>query len=177
MKTYKIQMMLVSTILVINCSNKETKPFQLASNAFVNGENIPIEYTCDGEDLSPMLGWKYVPNGTKSFAIVCIDPDAPGGDWVHWIAWNIPKSWKIMKSGIDPTSQSKFIQGTNSWGTTGYGGPCPPVGHGPHRYSFVIYALDITLNLEASTQIDEFLKTVKDHYIDKSVLVGTYERK
>ncbi len=117
------------------------------------------------------------PDKTKYFALTCIDPDAPMGDWIHWIAWNIPGAWETMPLNINYEDQSQFTQGTNSWGRTGYGGPCPPIGHGPHRYFFTLYALDKEIDLDSSAPIEDLLQAIENHILAKAVLMGKYERK
>lgn len=149
---------------------------KISSDAFTNGALIPSDYSCEGDDLSPVLNWSDIPEKTKSFALTCVDPDAPMGDWIHWIAWNIPAKWTSLPKGIDAKDQSQFIQGTNSWGKTGYGGPCPPIGHGPHRYYFTLFALDTELKLDTSAKLNDLLKTIDKHIIGKAVLMGKYER-
>ncbi len=152
--------------------------FQLTSTAFIEGATIPTRYSCEGRDSSPPLAWSGVPEGTKSFALTCVDPDAPVGDWIHWIAWNIPAEITSLGEGINPKDQKSFTQGTNSWGRTGYGGPCPPRGHGAHRYYFTLYALDIAnLDLSPSVHLPELQKALGGHLLAKASLMGRYERK
>lgn len=165
------------SILLFNCQEKNMNKMKLSSDAFTNEALIPSEYSCEGEDSSPFLKWDNAPSGTKCFALTCVDPDAPMGDWIHWITWNIPADWKSLPKNISPDDQSQFTQGINSWGRTGYGGPCPPVGHGPHRYYFTLYALDKELSLDSLAQIDDLLQAIKDHIIEKAEIMGKYERK
>jgi len=165
------------SILLFNCKEKDMNKMQLSSDAFTHEALIPSEYSCEGEDFSPLLKWDNTPSGTKCFALTCVDPDAPMGDWIHWLAWNIPADWKSLPKNISPDDQSQFTQGTNSWGRIGYGGPCPPVGHGPHRYYFTIYALDKELSLDSSAQIDNLLQDIENHILGKGALMGKYERK
>jgi len=167
----------ILSMLLINCQEKNMNKMKLSSDAFTNEALIPSEYSCEGKDSSPYLKWDNVPTGTKSFALTCVDPDAPMGDWIHWIAWNIPVDLKSLPKNISPANQSQFTQGTNSWGRIGYGGPCPPVGHGPHRYYFTIYALDKVLALDSSAQLDDLLPAIGNHVLGKSELMGKYERK
>jgi len=120
----------------------------ISSTAFSQGEGIPTKYTCEGEDITPPLSWSTAPEGTKSFALICDDPDAPMGTWDHWVIYNIPADSGGLAEGI-PTDESLTDgskQGLNSWERSGYGGPCPPPGN-PHRYFFKLYALDTTLAL------------------------------
>ena len=177
MKNTKILFIIIISLLFINCSQKETKIMELSSDSFTNGALIPSEYSCEGDDLSPLLIWNKPPEKVKSFALTCVDPDAPMGDWIHWVAWNIPADWNSLSKGIDPIDQSQFTQGTNSWGKTGYGGPCPPKGHGPHRYYFTLYALNTELTLDTTAQLNNLLEIIEDHILGKAVLLGQYERK
>src|SRR6266540_1402431 len=122
--------------------------FSLTSTAFTDGAAIPVKYTCDGADVSPPLAWSGAPAGTKSFALICDDPDAPRGTWVHWVLFNLPAQEKELAEGT-PTSArlpNSARQGKNDFGNIGYGGPAPPKGK-PHRYFFKLYALDQTLDL------------------------------
>jgi len=176
MNPTKLLLIIILPLFLITCSEKEIKIMKLSSDAFTNGALIPSEYSCEGNDLSPVLIWSDIPEKTKSFALTCVDPDAPMGDWIHWIAWNIPADWTSLPKGIDPEDQSQFAQGTNSWGKIGYGGPCPPLGHGPHRYYFTLYALDTELKLDISAELNDLLKTIDKHIIDNAVTMGKYER-
>ncbi len=152
--------------------------FQLTSSAFTEGAYIPARYSCEGQDSSPPLAWAGAPEGTQSYALTCVDPDAPVGDWIHWIAWNIPAEITSLGEGIESKDQKSFTQGTNSWGRTGYGGPCPPRGHGPHRYYFTLYALDIaSLDLSAAVHLPELQSALSSHVLAKTSLMGRYERK
>ena len=167
----------ILSMLLINCQEKNMNKMKLSSDAFTNEALIPSEYSCEGEDSSPFLEWDSAPSKTKSFALTCVDPDAPMGDWIHWIAWNIPTDRKSLPKNIDPADQSQFMQGTNSWGKTGYGGPCPPVNHGPHRYYFTIYALDNVIPLDSSAQLGDLLQAIENHVLGKGELMGKYERR
>lgn len=150
---------------------------KIESPAFREGEMIPKRFTCDGEDISPPLSWKEVPNGTRSLAIICDDPDASTGTWDHWILFNIDPS----KGGL-PEAVSKErrlpggeIHGKNSWGRSYYGGPCPPPGK-PHRYIFKLFALDTRLSISPGSNKSELLESMKKHILDKARLVGIYGR-
>src|SRR5881409_1292852 len=109
--------------------------FELESSAFKAGETIPRKHTCDGQDLSPPLAWTEPPAGTKSLALVCDDPDAPTGTWVHWVLWDVPPTARGLPEGVPPSAKLEdgTRQGTNDFKKSGYGGPCPPRG-APHRY-------------------------------------------
>jgi Raf kinase inhibitor-like YbhB/YbcL family protein len=149
----------------------------IESPAFKQGDFIPSRYTCDGEDISPALKWTNVPEGTKSLALICDDPDAPIGDWVHWVLYNIPPETKELKENIPPDKILKdgSIHGLNDWKRYGYGGPCPP--SGVHRYFFKLYALDTKLNLAPGATKRQLLEAMKGHIIAQGELMGKYQRK
>ncbi len=147
--------------------------FVLASPAFPDGGPIPSRFTADGADLSPRLEIRGAPEGTASFALIVDDPDAPVGTWVHWVAWNIPGGTTVIPEGALPEGA---VEGTNSWGRTGWGGPSPPRGTGVHRYVFTLYALDAPLDLPASADKDRLLQAMEGHVLGRARLVGTYTR-
>jgi Raf kinase inhibitor-like YbhB/YbcL family protein len=148
----------------------------ITSSAFKEGGLIPAKYTCDGKNISPPLNWQQIPDGTKSFALICDDPDAPVGDWVHWVMWNIPAEANQLPENIPPVKElpDGTKQGTNDFRRSGYGGPCPP--SGVHRYYFKIYALDVMLDLPASTTKRDLLTAMKDHILAEGKLMGKYGR-
>ncbi|MEO0255192.1 MAG: YbhB/YbcL family Raf kinase inhibitor-like protein [candidate division WOR-3 bacterium] len=148
----------------------------IKSSEFGYGEMIPVKYTCDGENISPPLEWEKIPEETKSFVLICDDPDAPMGTWDHWILFNIPKDVKKLSPGIQPLEklENGAIHGKNSWGKLGYGGPCPP--YGTHRYFFKIYALDTILDLKPGATKKEVLKAMEGHIIGYGELMGKYKR-
>src|SRR2546425_8573123 len=151
--------------------------FELKSSAFKAGETIPRKHTCDGQDLSPPLAWTDPPPGTKSFALVSDDPDAPGGTWVHWVLYGVPASATGLPEGVRPapTLDDGSRQGTNDFRRTGYGGPCPPPG-APHRYSFRLYALDSALNLKPRMSKAQLLESVHRHNLGEATLMGRFSR-
>jgi Raf kinase inhibitor-like YbhB/YbcL family protein len=151
--------------------------FELKSVAFEEGGNIPKEYTCDGANISPPLGWGDPPEQTKSFALLVEDPDAPGKTWVHWILFNIPPDIRQLSDNIpkQKTLAGNQRQGTNDFGKIGYGGPCPPKG-APHRYFFRLYALDKMLDLKPGATKPELLKAMEGHILAKAELMGRYQR-
>ncbi len=152
--------------------------FKIVSPAFADSGTIPKVYSCEGRDMSPPLQWEGVPEGTKSFALTCVDPDAPAGDWIHWIVWNIPSAMQGLEAGINPEEQQFFSQGTNSWGRSGYGGPCPPRGHGLHRYFFTLYALRVEkINLPPSAQLIDLQQSMKRCELGTAEFMGRYERR
>ena len=153
---------------------------QLRSEAFDHQQPIPPQYTVDGEDISPPLAWSEVPDGTRSIALICDDPDAPTDEpFVHWVAHGMPAD-TALPEGIDkqrrPASPPGMVQGTNSFGRIGYNGPAPPAGHGTHHYHFKVYALDTELELNGAVEKPAVLRAMEGHILAQAELVGTYER-
>lgn len=144
---------------------------QLTSRAFAEGEAIPNKYTCDGENLSPPLSWSGIPEGTQSLALVVNDPDAPRGDWVHWVLVDLPPDLADLPEG----AQGAGVEGVNDFNKRGYGGPCPPRGSN-HRYIFKLYALDRALNLQAGMTRGEAEKAMQGHILAQGQLMGRYGR-
>ena len=149
---------------------------QLTSNAFAQGQPIPKKYSCKGEDVSPALAWTDPPAGTQSFALIMDDPDAPVGTWDHWILFDIPASARGLPHSFpaDKTLPDGSISGKNSWGKTGYGGPCPP--SGTHRYYFKLYALDTILSLQSGASKAQVLDAMKGHVLAQAELMGTFSK-
>jgi Raf kinase inhibitor-like YbhB/YbcL family protein len=143
------------------------------STAFTEGKTIPSKHTCTGQDISPELSWGNAPAGTKSFAIIMDDPDAPMGIWVHWVIYNIPGTVGTLKEGFK-TNEIKAVDGLNDWGEKGYRGPCPP--DGQHRYRFKLYALDAMLEGAKSTTKENLEEAMKGHILDFVQLTGTFEQ-
>jgi Raf kinase inhibitor-like YbhB/YbcL family protein len=153
--------------------NASLTKLSLSSSAFEEGQPIPVQYTCDGANQSPPLSWGEPPPGTKSLALVIEDPDAPGGTFRHWGAYDIPGSTTSLAAG-----QSVGSQALNDFGKRGYGGPCPPKGHGPHHYHFRLFALDVErLNLGAEAKVADVTDAAGKHVVAQGELIGTYERK
>jgi Raf kinase inhibitor-like YbhB/YbcL family protein len=151
---------------------------KLESSAFGKGENIPSRYTCEGDDVSPPLSWSEVPEGTKSFALVVDDPDAPDPAapkrvWVHWVLYDIPAGTTSLAEGASTSLPAGAKTGKNDWGKQAWGGPCPPIGR--HRYFHKIYALDTTLEL-GSPDKKALEKAMEGHVLGKTELVGTYQK-
>ncbi len=138
---------------------------------FENNGKIPVKYTCDGEDVSPPITVTDVPSGTVALAVVCDDPDAPAGTWVHWLLWNIPVSGDSLT--IEENT-APGVSGRNSFKKLSYGGPCPP--SGTHRYFFKVYALDSELGLEEGASSLELENAMQGHLLDKAEIVGLYSR-
>lgn len=145
--------------------------FNISSQAFVMNGNIPALFTCDGKDISPELTFSAIPAGTQSLALIMHDPDAPRGVWTHWIAWNMPST----TTGIKENSAPPGVEGKNSGGKIGYGGPCPP--DREHRYFFTLYALNSTLSLPQDSTKEELVRALTPHIIAKAELMGRYNRK
>jgi hypothetical protein len=149
---------------------------QITSPVFKDGGTIPKKYTCDDLDVSPPIEWSNVPEGTKSIAIVCDDPDAPMKTWVHWVIFNIPGDVTRLPENVSPEKELEngAKQGMNDFHKVGYGGPCPP--SGMHRYFFKIYALDTTLDLPAGVSKAHLMIALEGHVLSEAHLMGTYTR-
>lgn len=150
--------------------------FELTSSAFTQGESIPQQYSCDGEDLSPPLAWGEPPDGTQAFALVMDDPDAPAGTWVHWVLYGLPAETRGLDTGVSDQADGPdgSQHGTNSWNRLGYGGPCPP--RGTHRYFFRLDALDARLDLPAGAKKQGLMEAMEGHILGTAELMGTYSR-
>lgn len=156
---------------------KERKmDIKITSDAFKDGEMIPSKFTCEGENISPQLKIEFIPEGTKSLALINDDPDAPMGDWVHWVMYNIPIEITNIRENVSLTKITSFgaVQGLNDFKKIGYGGPCPP--SGVHRYFFKIYALDTKLKFEAGATKKQILDAMKGHILSIGKLMGKYKR-
>ena len=155
---------------------EEAATLSLASKAFKAGTRIPAKYTADGPNVSPALRWTGVPEGTKSLALVCDDPDAPVGTWIHWVIYDIPPSSTSLPENVPKTPEGPggSIQGVNDFKRYGYGGPCPP--GGTHRYFFKIYALDTLIEKKAGLSKKKLLKEMEGHILAQGELMGTYSR-
>lgn len=150
--------------------------FQLFSTAFANGGWIPDLHTCQGADLSPALEWSGEPAGTRSLALIVDDPDAPAGIWNHWLLWEIPPTTHNLAQGFKPGSVG--LSGRNDFGRTGYGGPCPPKGHGPHRYFFKMYALGLDgLGLQEGKKRADLDRAISGHVLAEAQFLGRFERR
>lgn len=159
-------------------STEEPMPFELTSTAFANGEAIPEKYSCKGEDISPPLAWGDPPDGTKSFVLIMDDPDAPVGTWDHWILFNIPVDMRELPEDLPTTGKNQdpeaVFVGSNSWGKSAYGGPCPP--SGTHRYFFKLAALDTTISLLPGASKQQVLDAMQGHILADAELMGTFSR-
>ena len=151
--------------------------FTISSSAFSSGGSISTKFTCDGPDVSPQLAWTEPPAGTKSFALLADDPDAPVGNWNHWTVWNLPATLRGLPEAVskDARLADGGEQGRNDFGKTGYNGPCPPPGK-PHRYYFKLFALDTKLDLKAGSRKKELDNAMKGHILGQAEWMGTYGR-
>ncbi len=154
---------------------------EIRSTAFDAGQLIPGKYTGEGPDVSPPLQWSGLPDGVAELALIMDDPDAPRPEpWVHWVICRIPANAGGLPEGVPKTERldepAGALQGENSFGKTGYGGPMPPEGHGMHHYHFKLYALDQALDVKPGLTKDDLLAAMKGHVVAEGELVGTYER-
>ena len=150
---------------------------RLKSSTIEAGSTISRVYTCDGRDISPPLRWENAPPGTKNFALVCDDPDAPMGTWVHWVIYRIPADSDRLAEAIPLAEklENGTLQGSNDFGRIGYGGPCPPRGK-PHRYFFRLYALDAELSVGSGLTKNALLKEIEGHVLEQAEFYGVYGR-
>jgi Raf kinase inhibitor-like YbhB/YbcL family protein len=142
---------------------------QLTSPAFKDNDNIPDQYTCKGQNVSPPLNIFNVRKNAKSLALIMHDPDAPSGDFVHWLIWDMQPGTHSLRANSTPIGA---MQGATSFGQNIYGGPCPPSGSGTHRYIFELYAIDCSLNLNSYTSREKLQKAMKGHVLEKAILTG-----
>ena len=183
MKTHKsgrfaawLLIAVMTTSIAAHLAGKET--MQLTSPAFAEGQSIPREHTCDGADVSPALHWRDVPSPTRSFALICDDPDAPAGTWVHWVLYDLPPGTSALPEGVATTQYvvGNAKQGISDFHRLGYGGPCPPPGK-PHRYFFKLYALDKMLDLKPGAAKSDVESAMEGHILAEGKLMGTFQRK
>lgn len=151
---------------------------RLTSSAFSDGAMIPKRYTCDGENVSPSLEWDAAPSGTRSFVLLCDDPDAPAGTWHHWAAFDIPPSGRALPEAASQRGgKDTFSQAINDFKRRGYGGPCPPRGHGPHHYHFRLLALSIErLPLRKDASCRDVEREARKHVVAEALLMGVCQR-
>ncbi|MBN2226303.1 MAG: YbhB/YbcL family Raf kinase inhibitor-like protein [candidate division Zixibacteria bacterium] len=189
---------LLLLLIIVHCGKSDSdrqsaesdqSALMITSPAFAEGETIPVQYTCDSVDVSPPLVFANIPDGAKSLALICDDPDAPVGNWVHWVMFNIPpdmgqlpedfgtSDWhvKIIDSTVAP-----IIHGMTDFGRCGYGGPCPPPGK-PHRYYFKLYALETVLvfddnAIDKGVTKEALLDKMSGHILEDASLMGKYGR-
>ena len=166
------------TVAATGKTGAHAMKIEISSTVFQQGHQIPIMYTSDGKDISPPLRWTAATEGVRCFALICDDPDAPMGTWVHWVIYNIPQFINKFGEGISTKEELSdgSIQGKNSWKKIGYGGPSPPPGK-PHRYFFKIYALDTAMTtLGPGATKEQLLAAMKGHILGEAELMGTYGR-
>ncbi len=156
-----------------NILSKIYKRMEIKSNSFKYNEMIPIQYTCDGKDLNPNLQIKNVPVKTKELVLIVDDPDASGGVWTHWVVWGISPDVNIINEGELPLGA---VEGITSFGTVGYGGPCPPKGTGVHRYFFKLYALNKNTNLTKGDTLQDLKRDMNGNVITSAKFIGSYGR-
>ena len=171
----------VAIVICLLGAVAQAAPFSLSSPAFAAGAAIPARHTCDGADVSPALAWGDPPAGTQSSALVVDDPDAPDPKaprvrWVHWVVYDLPAATRVLPEGVRSAAElpDGARMGSNDWGTTAWGGPCPPVGR--HRYVFTLYALDVALGDRGPLTKRALEAAMRGHVLGQAELVGTYER-
>jgi len=159
-------------LLINNKKNMEQiGEIQLTSEVFQNNQSIPLKYSCNGENINPPLSIKNIPINTKSLTLIVDDPDAPSGNWTHWLIWNIPSETSHIETNSLPND---VIQGLNSSKNNKYDGPCPP--SGTHRYFFKLYALDTILNLKEDSKKNNLEDAMKGHILGQTTLIGLYSK-
>lgn len=155
----------------VNLDNNLKNIMQVKSSSFEHNQNLPSQYTCDGEGINPPLQISEIPEGTQSLALISDDPDASSGDFTHWLVWNIdPTISEIAENSVPEGA----VEGTTDFGNTGYGAPCPP--SGSHHYYFKVYALDTKLDLSSEAKKANLEKAMEGHVLDKAEIVGLYTR-
>jgi Raf kinase inhibitor-like YbhB/YbcL family protein len=168
--------------MVTSSSRSETSAavgtWRIESSAFAEGGEIPREHTCDGADRSPQLRWEGTPEGAQSLALIMHDPDAPSGDYTHWVLYDVSPGTSELDSDMPTAGElsTGARQGQNDFGRLGYGGPCPPPGPA-HRYIFDLYALDTSLGLPGGAARADVERVMRDHVLGQTTLTGTYARR
>ncbi len=155
------------------------RSIKVVSSAFGEGERIPSEFTCDASNVSPPISWEGVPKNAKSLVLVVYDPDAPGGTFIHWVLYDIKPDITSIPRAIPrkPVVPGLGLQAVNDFGYVGYGGPCPPRGSKPHRYVFLVLALDVeSLGVKPGSPAREVLRAVKGHVLAYGYTYATYSR-
>lgn len=157
-------------------SNNRRSKMKILSPAFQHEGMIPDKFSCKGQDISPPLKWENAPAGTRSFVLICDDPDAPVGTWDHWLLFNIPASVTELQEGVPAQVElpNGARHGKNSWGRKDYGGPCPPAG--THRYFFKFYALEVLLDLIPGVSKKELMNAMQGHILAQAELMGKFKR-
>lgn len=175
-KIFQIISLFVLFVSYLPVANGEIN-MEIKSPAFKSGEMMLPKHTCDDGNFSPPLSWSGIPKEAKSLALICDDPDAPMGTWVHWVIYNMPPLSKGLQEGVLPVESFAHDtkQGITDFKTIGYGGPCPP--SGVHRYFFKLYALDSKLNLPGGATKKELLAAMKGHILAQAEMIGKYEKR
>ena len=168
-------------ILILH-DGETTMSIHVSTPDFKPGDRIPTQFTGEGKDTSPALNWTGLPPGTREIAVIVEDPDAPRPvPFVHWVIYKIPADATGLPAGVPATATLQSLkgamQGINDFPKTGYGGPMPPKGHGPHHYHFIVYALDAPLNVSPGLDANGLRAAMKGHLLGEGELVGVYERK
>ncbi len=153
-------------------TNQIDTSMKILSPAFENQQNIPVKYTCDGNNINPPLEISGVPDNAKSLVLIVDDPDAPNGTWIHWTIWNINPQTELIAENSVPAGA---VQGKTSAGSNNFGGPCPP--SGTHRYFFKLFALDSAIDLPASVDVQDLQAAIRGHIIESAELIGLYSRR
>lgn len=175
-------LLLVLTVIAAGCEGGDESvevggdaptSVTLSSPAFDDGGRIPVEFTCDGDDVAPPLTWSDVPEGATFLALTVRDPDAPGGDFVHWLVAGIPADTGGLEVDALPDTA---VQGTNGFGQASWGGPCPPEGDDAHRYHFTVFAVDTDPALESGFGVGELEEALEGHVLARGELTGRYRR-
>jgi Raf kinase inhibitor-like YbhB/YbcL family protein len=181
-----LSMMVLAVIAtgLMNCTSGDSvlpdegeMTLSLSSPMFQDGENIPIRYTCEGDDVSPPLAWDEPAAGTQSLVLIVDDPDAPGGVFTHWLLFNLPADSQQLPEAVPAQNElpNGALQGTNDFAKIGYGGPCPASG-ATHHYRFTIYALDRPLDLKAGVSRKQVIDAIKGHILARGQLTAIYQR-
>jgi Raf kinase inhibitor-like YbhB/YbcL family protein len=176
-KTYLLIALFTYAFLAIVRAAEARSNLTLSSSAFANNTRVPVKFTCSGGDKSPALAWSNVPSSTKALALIVRDLDAPSGDFVHWVIFDIPASVTSMSEGVPSTAKTSFgaTQGQNGRGEVGYTGPCPPPGE-DHHYHFRLYALDEGLGLTNDAGAAQVESAMQGHILAQTELVGIFAR-
>jgi Raf kinase inhibitor-like YbhB/YbcL family protein len=172
-----ISLVLLGLLLNLAFASGGKMAFAISSTSFPNGGDIPKKFTCDGADVSPELAWTDPPPGTKSFALIADDPDAPSGTWTHWLLFNVPPTVGSLPEGVSKIDElpDGERQGRNDFHKIGYNGPCPPPGK-PHRYFFKLHALDCTLDLKPGASKQEVELAMQSRILNQAEWIGKYRR-
>src|SRR5574337_341540 len=166
-----------SSLLSAQQPDPSTSGFRIESTSFKGGAFIPARFSCQGENISPPLKWTNAPTGARSFALIVDDPDAPGGIWTHWVVFNLPGQTRALDESVPKRDElpNGGLQGLTSFGSVGYGGPCPPPGKA-HHYIFRLYALDAMLSLQPGASREDVLAALKGHALGQAQLTGLFKR-